>query len=109
MQAVADVASGGSEVVDIGDDSSGLLDEGTAILGHLGAPRGALEQFDAELVFELLHLPAERDLFDVQCGCSPRKTLRVSCRDGVSELADIDSQCEKRAWFNQARSCQTTS
>ena len=51
LQTIADVSSGGLEVVNVGDDTARLFDEDPAVFCRLGAPGGALEKLDPEPVF----------------------------------------------------------
>ena len=79
------------EAEHVADHALGLVQEGAALLGHLDAARGAAKQREADLLFEQLHLLADRGLRNVQ----PRGGLGEAALLGdgqrVANLAEFHS------------------
>ena len=90
-QAIADIASRGLEVVDVGNYSARLFDEHPAIIGWLGATCCPFEQLDAQPVFKLQHSSAQCRLLDIEDSCRPRKTLRIRRHYGITQLPDFNA------------------
>src|SRR3546814_14271765 len=76
LLAVTHIFGRGQEIVDIGDDSLCDCQKSFSVLGCESHTLGALEQLDAEHLFERLNPPTERCLLYVETFCSTRKAPR---------------------------------
>ena len=78
-----------SELVDAGEQLAAPKQQAFARAGYTDPAARALEESDTQLRLEIVDLPPQRRLGDVQLGGGPGEGARLGDRDEVTEVAQI--------------------
>jgi hypothetical protein len=85
--AAFDAARVGDGLIELRQDGARVIKEAPAGVGQFNAPAIAPEKGDAEVFLEVLDLPAERRLGEIQAECGPAEVQFLSDRHEIAELA----------------------
>ena len=72
-----------------GEDAFGIDEKGAALLGEIDAAFGAVEQADAEFLFQIENLAREGGLGQMEAFSGPGEVELLGHRDEITHMAQL--------------------